>query len=299
MSTQSAVSAAGATQGTATALTTTYNVVTTVALGTGVVLPVPAASGLLVTIVNKGANTLNVYPAVGGTIDAAALNAAVTLGVGASVSYQASSTTQWYTINPPVTAGTGISISYNNGQTLITNSGAGSGAGILTRQFLGTSNIVQTPAIGTFVTMFPASFIGSLTFPANTFASFRAIQFNIAGIISSAGGSNEITLRVMLGPTANIVICTSPGNDIDSNTNVPFNLTGILTIRTTGATGTIVGSAGLILNNNGGDNVYTGTTTTTTASLNTTVANTMDVQLKYSAGAGNTFTTVNSMVWIS
>ena len=58
-STSASVTAAGATQATATALTTSYVVVTTVASGTGVALPV-ATSGLIINIINRGANTLNV-----------------------------------------------------------------------------------------------------------------------------------------------------------------------------------------------------------------------------------------------
>ena len=71
-----AVSAAGTTQGTATALTVDYNVITTAAASSGVVLPT-ATAGRRIVIVNKGANTLSIYPATGGTIDALSANAAI------------------------------------------------------------------------------------------------------------------------------------------------------------------------------------------------------------------------------
>lgn len=356
--TDSSVAAAGTTQGTATALTTTYNIITTAASGTGVVLPTSVA-GEIITIVNKGANTVNVYPALGSSIDSASLNAAVTIPVNGTATYQAKNGTQWYSTSPVIIAGSGISVAYGNGQTTITNAasagtvssvgltmpsifsvsgspvtssgtlavtsntqganfiyaGPTSGAAavptfralarsdippeIMGRQFLGIDNIVQTPVNGTFVTMFPSSFIGSLTFPANELTSFNTIQFRIGGILSSAGGINVITLRVMIGPTANIQVCTSPGNGIGVNSGVPFVLNGILTVRSTGVSGTIIGDAGMTANNAGGSNVYTGTITTTTATIDTTVANTLDVQLGYSAGAGNTFTTVSSIVWIA
>jgi hypothetical protein len=125
-STNATVTAAGATQGTATALTRSYNVVTTVASGTGVSLPPPSAAGLRVVIVNRGANTLNVYPATGGQIDAAGTNTAITLPVNATITLQASSTTQWYSVDPYISAGSGITVTYGNGATTIAASGSSS-----------------------------------------------------------------------------------------------------------------------------------------------------------------------------
>jgi hypothetical protein len=93
-----AVTAAGSTQGTATALTKTINNVTTVAASTGVVLPT-AVAGYIVIVRNGGANALNVYPATGAAINAGAANAAHSLPVGAMIQYVATSTTQWYTMS--------------------------------------------------------------------------------------------------------------------------------------------------------------------------------------------------------
>jgi hypothetical protein len=92
-----AVSAAGSTQAGATALTVDYNVVTTVAASTGVRLPT-ATAGRRIVIVNKGANTLSIYPATGGTIDALSANAAIQIAANGSIEIMASSTTQWYSI---------------------------------------------------------------------------------------------------------------------------------------------------------------------------------------------------------
>jgi len=92
-----AVSAAGANQGAATALTVDYNVVTTVAASTGVKLPT-ATAGRRIVIVNKGANTLSIYPATGAAIDALAANAAIQVAANGSIELMASSTTQWYSI---------------------------------------------------------------------------------------------------------------------------------------------------------------------------------------------------------
>ncbi len=83
-----AVSAAGTTQGTATALTSTSDnqlfEVTTVAASSGVVLPTSTAS-LHILIVNRGANTLAVYPASTGTINGGSASAAIFVGAGQPV----------------------------------------------------------------------------------------------------------------------------------------------------------------------------------------------------------------------
>ena len=92
-----AVSAAGSTQADATALTVDYNVVTTVAASTGVKLPTGTA-GRRIVIVNKGANTLKIYPVTSSYIDGELINAAISVGVNGSIELMASSSTQWYSI---------------------------------------------------------------------------------------------------------------------------------------------------------------------------------------------------------
>jgi hypothetical protein len=120
-STTTGISAGSAGQATATALTTSFNVVSTAgSTGLGVALPT-AVTGLRVVIVNNGANTINVFPVNGGSaqIDAAGANTAVTLAVSTTVTYEAASATQWYTVDPPIVAGTGISVTPGNGGTTI------------------------------------------------------------------------------------------------------------------------------------------------------------------------------------
>jgi hypothetical protein len=124
-STSATVTAAGASQGTATGLTSSFNNVVSVAVGTGVVLQTPTAAGYIVGIINNGANPLNVYPSVGGTIDAAGTNNPIVLPVGASITLQATSVTQWYTVNPPIVGGSGATVVYGNGRTTISATGGG------------------------------------------------------------------------------------------------------------------------------------------------------------------------------
>lgn len=94
-SVSASLTAAGTTQGTATAIPSDYNVFTTVSAGTGGVLPA-AANGRDIVVVNKGANTLLVYPNGTNTIDALAASAALSVPVGGWIRFSAVSTTQWY-----------------------------------------------------------------------------------------------------------------------------------------------------------------------------------------------------------
>jgi hypothetical protein len=93
-----AVSAAGTTQAGATGLVSNINNVTVVATGaTGVRLPT-AVAGMRILIRNSdSADTLSIYPATGGTINALAANAAFTLAAGSTTELMATTSTQWYT----------------------------------------------------------------------------------------------------------------------------------------------------------------------------------------------------------
>jgi hypothetical protein len=98
-----AISAAGTTQGTATALTKEFNVVSTVLTGNGVVLPT-AVAGYRITVLNTSANALAVYPLGNGIINSGAANAAYSQPAGARLDFicTAAATApggQWYTLN--------------------------------------------------------------------------------------------------------------------------------------------------------------------------------------------------------
>ena len=93
-----AVSAAGTTQGTATALVSNINNVTVVtAAAAGVRLPT-AVAGMRILIRNSdSADVLSIYPATGGQINALGTNVASTLVAGLTVELVATTATQWYT----------------------------------------------------------------------------------------------------------------------------------------------------------------------------------------------------------
>ena len=94
----SGITAAGSTQGTATALTRPINVVSTVSASTGVILPtVPA--GARIIIMNTSGTALNVYPPSGAAINSGSTNAAYSMPAGVRLEYISTSSTQWYTMN--------------------------------------------------------------------------------------------------------------------------------------------------------------------------------------------------------
>lgn len=138
------ISAAGTTQGTATAISGDLCTVTTVAANSGVVLPSRQAGSIL-TVINKGANPLNVYPAASAYIDALAQNAPVVVPVNGWVEFNATTATQWYsTLNATVncaTALTGVIPVVNGGSGSSTATGSGSNV-------LQTSPTLTTPVLG-------------------------------------------------------------------------------------------------------------------------------------------------------
>lgn len=128
-STSAAVTAGTNAQGQG-ALTADYNVITTAASNpSGVTLPT-ATTGRRIVVVNKGVNSVNVYPAAGGVIDALSSNTAIALPSGTMMAFNASSTSQWYSsynLYTSATASAGVT-SFSAGTTGLSPSGATSGA---------------------------------------------------------------------------------------------------------------------------------------------------------------------------
>lgn len=89
------VAAAGATQATATQLDSEWNVISVVALNSGVKLQ-DVGGGVPTTVFNWGGNTLRIYPPVGGRIDGMAINAPYTLAVTKMQVFYQTTPTQWF-----------------------------------------------------------------------------------------------------------------------------------------------------------------------------------------------------------
>lgn len=88
------VTAAGTDQSGATALTKTYNIVTTATADQGVKLP-GAATGKRVTVVNDTLVSIKVYPDTSETINSLSANVAKSIAAGATVDLVCTSGTSW------------------------------------------------------------------------------------------------------------------------------------------------------------------------------------------------------------
>jgi hypothetical protein len=99
LSIQTGVTAfSGGGQASATQLTKDFTNVTTVAAGNDSVKLMPAATGRRMVIKNNGANTLDVYPSTGDSINALAANASHQIAAGATNDYKCISGTNWQSV---------------------------------------------------------------------------------------------------------------------------------------------------------------------------------------------------------
>ena len=100
VSANSSITAAGTTQGTATQLASSINVVTTVPASSGVKLPT-AEAGMRIIVRNSTSTALNVYPNTGAAIEPALANAPYTLNAITSMEFFCSTgggSGQWFTL---------------------------------------------------------------------------------------------------------------------------------------------------------------------------------------------------------
>lgn len=98
-STATGVTAAGTNLATATALTATYNVVSTVSAGQGVSLPNVTGAPIWI-FNNQGTNALTVYPSdASSTINGGAAGAGISLAANGKMLYVRVSATAWYTMS--------------------------------------------------------------------------------------------------------------------------------------------------------------------------------------------------------
>jgi hypothetical protein len=181
------VSAAGSTQGTATALTTDFNVATTVAASAGVVLPATTV-GQNVWVDNKGANALTIYPPSGSAIDNLAVNAGYSLAINAGAEFKAANTTQWYSFGAPGVASSATNISGGAVNQVVYQT-AGSTTGFIATV---NSGVLVTSGAGvpSISTSLPATMVTAL-FTNNLHPSYT--DFTVIADPAAPGAS---TLRV-------------------------------------------------------------------------------------------------------
>lgn len=144
--------------------------------------------------------------------------------------------------------------------------------------------------IGTFVSVMPTTFAGSLTIAAGTFVVGSKLVFTIHGIFTIAVAST-LTWRIQLnGVTA--YGTSNPTASIAITANQAFQIEAELNIFTIGVSGTALGSGTL--------EAFTATApiiSTTAVAINTNIANTVDVQVTHSTtNVGNIVTILSAKV---
>jgi hypothetical protein len=121
----------------------------------------------------------------------------------------------------------------------------------MTRSFVGT--LFTSSANGTCggtgtETSIIGTGVGTTTLPANFFVAGKSLRITMYGAYSTkASGNGTLVIKVKLGATAILALpATTPTANL---TKLPFVIDAIITCRTTGATGTVIGQGDLFLAN--------------------------------------------------
>jgi hypothetical protein len=186
----------GTTQG-SNPITTDYNVYTTVNSGIAATLPTGTA-GRLITVVNRGANALTLFPASGGQIDSLGTNTSLSIPTNTTYSVQASTSTQWYSIGIVAPSATTVAVTNNTSSVatwyptfVVANSGNNAitvnssrltfvpSTGVLTAtQFIGEStSISATP--NTSASAFPVALLSTFNGNASIYSSNNPVNVSV------------------------------------------------------------------------------------------------------------------------
>ena len=147
-----------------------------------------------------------------------------------------------------------------------------------------TNTVIETTIIG--------SGVGTTTLPGSFFAVGKTIRITVRGKYSDAIVPGTLNIKIKYGTT--VLLTTGAQTPTGTLTNEGFEVSGIITCRTTGATGTVY-SQGDFIN-------YTAATThaswemtnTAATTIDTTASAALDVTVTWgTADAGNTITSTN------
>lgn len=151
------------------------------------------------------------------------------------------------------------------------------------RTLFAQTNDVTVGNTASETTIKASSGVGSATITANSLSQGSVIRVKASGHISDGGGIG-LTVKLKLGGTT-IATATLAGGGVS---NVGWTMEGLVTVRTTGATGTVVGGGVFVWSSASGNEHFVKTTTTT---IDTTAALEVDTSVTWgSAAAANTIT---------
>jgi len=130
--------------------------------------------------------------------------------------------------------------------------------------------------------------IGTLTLPANFFVVGKTITLKLMGFHSSTGGVT-IRVKVKFGST---VILDTTALASKTDTNAMIEVSGMITCRTTGVSGTVIGQGFYSEFGTTVDDFQMVNTATTT--IDTTASQAVSVSVQWgTASASNTITSTN------
>ena len=186
-SASNAVAAAGTTQGTATALTTDFSVVTS---GTGGVSLATATAGRIMTVVNKTSSAINVYPASGHSIDGYGSNTGFSLPVNGMVEVYCVSSSQWYTTQNAIINGSMVTGAVASATTA-TNVAASGLTGTTLASGVTGSSLTSVGTLGSLTVSGNATLNQTLTFTAGANSGLSVTNTTTSpngSIVFSSGG---------------------------------------------------------------------------------------------------------------
>lgn len=144
-----------------------------------------------------------------------------------------------------------------------------------------SSTADSTAVTGTAETSLIGAGQGSLSVPANGFQVGDSFSFNIQGHLTCTNG-DELTMKIQFNGVDELVIGPLTMPNIS---DLHWEADGFFTIRSLGVGGVVMSSFKFTYEENASDK-FSGTAVTQSASLNTTVATTLDIVASWNVSAG-------------
>lgn len=172
--------------------------------------------------------------------------------------------------------------------------------GAVKSPWLFTATADKTVANTTTQTSLIGTGVGTLTLPANCLTAGRSVRIKLYGFYEARNNVDTLNFRAKLGST---VVTSTLLTDLDlsGSTNVYWELEAIITCRTVGVSGTVVGQIRMLHfadDPSANDTVFgTGNFTTNAVTVDTTGTLALDLTGEWSsAEVENTITSTNATV---